>query len=774
MSENFEISLEVNPNLQQYFLQDSLSDIIIKVNTPNGKNHNKEYKLQKGYLQLESRYFYDTFKNTPSIKQITICIDSPLLEAILKCFYGFTCLINKNNIFDALDVCEYLQIETLQDQILEIMQQNIDQFDIVKTWIISQKYKDRCPSFEDLCIKRLKQEEYCIFRNQDSYKNPVGPKLINSKTDLSLIPKKPNCNIVLMNPEYFKKALLSQGNDFQFLKRQNVFNAIKFYCEKKFSSNKEAVNDKICKMTYELINPNECSAEEYKDIFCQQIFHNYNHTKHSSGNMNHAINDNFRQSYLLQTSQQLNLTYNQTPINSKLHLSPYQNIQNMHRFSGTNMISPQHWPNFSTNPNGFLYNSSIGADSLYFVQSINGGRYYQQPLNDEKSERLINTFDALKESYQNFMKLSQSSQQGNQSIIESCELQIETLEQKMKRLLEEKKMRVNVLDEEIKKVDEYILEQKKKRNTPMLNSSYMEDINKMLISSNNQQNQNINSSGNGSLPQISNQLTQSQHIPFNQQNDDLNEIERQIKRKNTYQRLLCSNSSENQDNKDITASNNQHTDKQYFFIQENPLISKVESDNEDNQLAEDDDHDAVIEQQNQQNQNGNMQNNFSNKQEEDIQDDDDDDDDDDDGFDSGDVDFDEIMQDIDEFDHAQKNIQPYQKQTVLKTPHINIEEITNSVQMITNLNPIENIEISNSNFNLQQSKMYSPIFLHETESGSHDYSKNSHLSTSKAQQNSQNSKSEQMAHQQNNIHKTSPQNNGRSIKSRIFGLFLNK
>ncbi|EAR91738.1 BTB/POZ domain protein (macronuclear) [Tetrahymena thermophila SB210] len=769
MNENFEITLEVNPNLQQYFLQDSLSDIIIKVNAPNCKNHNKEYKLQKGYLQLESGYFYDTFKNNPSIKQIILSVDSPLLEAILKCFYGFTCQINKKNIFDALDVCEYLQIETLQDQILEIMQENIDQFDIVKTWIISQKYKDRCPAMEEVCIKRLKQEEYCIFRNQDSFQNPVGTNQINSKTDLQLIPQKPNCNVVLMNPEYFKKALLSQGSDFQFLKRQHVFNAIKFYCEKKFSSNKEAVNDKICKMTYELINPNDCSADEYKDIFCQQIFHNYNHTRHSSGNMNNVINDPFRQSYLLQSSQQLNLTFNQTPINSKLLLNPYQNIQNMHRFSGTNMVSPQHRPNFSTSPNGFLYNSSIGADSFIFAQSINGGRYYQQPLNDEKSEKLINTFDALKESYQNFMKLSSSSQQGNQSIIESCELQVETLEQKMKRLLEEKKMRVSVLDEELKKVDEYILEQKKKHNTSMLNSNYMEDINKMLISSNNQSNQNINSSGNGNLPQIANQLIQSQHIPFHQQNDDLNEIERQIKRKNTHQRLLCSNSSDNQDNKDILLSNNQNLDKQkeQFFIQDNPLFNKVESDNEDNQLAEDDDEDAVIEQQNQQNQNKNMQNNKSNKYDEDIQDYEEEDDDE---FGSGDVDFDEIMQDIDEFDHAQKNIQPYQKQTVLNTPHINIEEITNSVQMINNLHPTDNIEISNSNFHLDQSKNF-PILFYETESGSHDYSKNGQLSTSKSQQNS---KMEQTALQQNNILKTSPQNHEKSIKSRIFGYFLKK
>ncbi|KAL4484501.1 hypothetical protein ABPG74_019678 [Tetrahymena malaccensis] len=765
MSENFEITLEVNPNLQQYFLQDSLSDIIIKVNAPNGKYHNKEYKLQKGYLQLESGYFYDIFKNTPSIKQITISIDSPLLEEILKCFYGFTCQIDKKNIFDALDACEYLKIETLQDQILQIMHENIDQFDIVKAWIVSQKKKDLCPALEEACIKRLKQEEYCIFRNPDSYQNPVGPNLINSKTDLSLLPQKPNSNIVLMNPDYFKKALISQGNDFQFLKRQNVFNAIKFYCEKKFSSNKDAANEKICKMTYELINPNECSAEEYKDIFCQQIFHSYNPTKHSSGNMNNVINDPFRQSYLLQSSQQLNLTFNQTPIHSKLLLNPYQN---MHRFSGTNMISPQHRPNFSSSPNGFLYNSSIGADSFILAQSINGGRYYQQPMNDEKSEKLINTFDALKESYQNFMKLSQSSQQGNQSIIQSCELQVETLEQKMKRLLEEKKMRVSVLDEELKKVDEYILEQKKKHNTAMLNSNYMEDINKMLISSNNQSNQNINSSANGNIPQMANQLIQSQHIPFNQQNDDLNEIERQIIRKNTHQRLLCSNSSENQDKKDIFISNNQPIDRQkeHFFIQENPLFSKVESDNEDNQLADDDNNDAVIEQQNQ---NRDMHNNFSNRNNQNMYGNDEDDDDDD--FGSGDVDFDEIMQDIDEFDHAQKNIQPYQKQTVLNTPHINIDEITNSVQMINNLPQAENIEISNSNFHLQQSKNYSPIYLYETESGSHDYSKNGHLSASKAQQNP---KVEQMAQQQNKIPKTSSQNNDRSIKSRILNFILNK
>lgn len=68
MNDKFEITLDVNPKLQQYFLQDKQSDIVIRALSPYSKNaSNKLYNLQKGYLYLESDYFSEVLRHNPQI-----------------------------------------------------------------------------------------------------------------------------------------------------------------------------------------------------------------------------------------------------------------------------------------------------------------------------------------------------------------------------------------------------------------------------------------------------------------------------------------------------------------------------------------------------------------------------------------------------------------------------------------------------------------------------------------------------------------------------------
>ena len=110
------IKLPVNPKLEQYFPNDPHSDITIIFGQKN-------YKLQKAYLRVDSLFFSDAFETDKSLNLLVIGkkYDVNLFEKILKCFYGSKTALYGNEIYFSYEICKYLK----SDSLIEILNEEI-------------------------------------------------------------------------------------------------------------------------------------------------------------------------------------------------------------------------------------------------------------------------------------------------------------------------------------------------------------------------------------------------------------------------------------------------------------------------------------------------------------------------------------------------------------------------------------------------------------------------------------------------------------------------
>lgn len=251
------LSLYLNSKLEQYFPNDPYSDMIVVMN--------KNYKLQKAYLRLESDYFSESFEsenvNSNQLLIIHKKFEVALFEKILRCFYGGKAIIHQNEIYGAFEICQYLRSNSLIAQMVEQLVKNFENLNFFMVYSIGFLYSN--DELLEKCFTFLRETNFKAMIEEWVYASKPNNKFPNSIYSLAEDSFK---NLIKMHNQL--KFNSSRGSG--FLSFHEIYNIIKTYVLNNHPKNEQ--NLKLKEMVVDLIDKNQLNSKEYKLIYHQDLF----------------------------------------------------------------------------------------------------------------------------------------------------------------------------------------------------------------------------------------------------------------------------------------------------------------------------------------------------------------------------------------------------------------------------------------------------------------------------------------------------------------------
>lgn len=245
-----ELRLMVSPKLQQLFPSDPHFDFTLSI-------HNRQYKLQRAHLRIESDFFRKLFDDNPQqqLFEINIKCEPLHFEKVLRCFYGGSYKVPWKEIYPVYEIVSVLEMENLTCLLEDFLLQNVNDCSIFLVYKIGVKYQRQ--TLKEKCEQYLAATKFAALRSDDvfdrnNFKFPVHvPDLDHG-----------------MFKQLLKFHNQSRCGAIPFV---DQYTLIKKYCLAKYAQPEEQIAS-IRQTTEEIIDKLSLNAQEYKQIYHQELF----------------------------------------------------------------------------------------------------------------------------------------------------------------------------------------------------------------------------------------------------------------------------------------------------------------------------------------------------------------------------------------------------------------------------------------------------------------------------------------------------------------------